>query len=730
MKRCITFILIVFSVQAAHCHQSGNSGKIQFQDTSATDIIRAAILLKHQNNPEEVLEGYSFKSYGKILIDSEDEKIEPGRLFLSEKVSTHQYKKPGFKREIVEGFTTAGFEDPVEEVLLLKLEPISLYDDIYTVFDASFFSPLAKNALKKYKYQFINPAVFDNNHSYIISFSSLKDDPETTLGGILYFDKTTFALQKAEIRSRGAINFTADHSYEFIEKEGVYFPSKIAVKLWPGTEEKNISILGSSLSVGTVQRKNSPLDLLLGKPILQPDLYLLSTVIYHDFLNDPALNIDPYAPRVKVLKSVEDQTVNYWAAKRKEPFTIEDHLADANIEETIVKENIVQKIELQNAISQGYLPVSFWDFELGRFARYNNYEGFRLGIGGRTNEKFSEDFRLQGYLAYGFKDREFKYSYGGGLAINKRTGTWWDVNYQKDIREIGSFNYLRGLSDFALFEPRLANITYYYRFRKIETGIRHRFTPRLDSEINLSRSEILQNLDYLFLNDEILYRDYIISEIKFGFLWRPFSKFISTPDSHLLLEGNYPIITGQLVRGLENVFESDFSFTKLGLKIDYKYRRLNRSSFQVIMEGNIGVGDLPITHVFHSYPNNSLDERLLQRFSVAGVLSFETMYFNEFFSDKQLALHLKQQFKPIEISRSIRPQLVLISRHVIGDLENKEVHKNISFQTLEHGYSEAGLELNNILAGFGFSFAYRYGAYHLPEFSDNLSFKFTYRLSL
>ncbi len=59
-----------------------------------------------------------------------------------------------------------------------------------------------------------------------------------------------------------------------------------------------------------------------------------------------------------------------------------------------------------------------------------------------------------------------------------------------------------------------------------------------------------------------------------------------------------------------------------------------------------------------------------------------------------------------------------------------ERHQNIEFGTLSKGYSEAGLELNKLLFGFGLSFAYRYGGYHLPLISDNIAAKFTFNVSL
>jgi hypothetical protein len=99
------------------------------------------------------------------------------------------------------------------------------------------------------------------------------------------------------------------------------------------------------------------------------------------------------------------------------------------------------------------------------------------------------------------------------------------------------------------------------------------------------------------------------------------------------------------------------------------------------------------------------------------------MYFNEFFSDRQAAIHVRHQFRPMDIAGISKPRLVLVSRHVIGDFQNIAAHQNINFNTLQHGYSESGLEINQILLGFGLSAAYRYGAYHLPTFEENFCFK-------
>ena len=156
----------------------------------------------------------------------------------------------------------------------------------------------------------------------------------------------------------------------------------------------------------------------------------------------------------------------------------------------------------------------------------------------------------------------------------------------------------------------------------------------------------------------------------------------------------------------------------------------NNSLSEITIVSGISNGETPLTHLYHAYPNNINKEKILRRFSVAGTSSFETMFFNEFFSDKFTTVQVKHALKPFKITESYRPQLVLISKFAIGDMDNINRHENITFGTLEKGYTESGFEVNKLLFGFGLSFAYRYGAYHLPNIDDNVAIKFTFNLTL
>ncbi|OAB80497.1 DUF5686 family protein [Cochleicola gelatinilyticus] len=384
----------------------------------------------------------------------------------------------------------------------------------------------------------------------------------------------------------------------------------------------------------------------------------------------------------------------------------------------------------QSPFSTGYYPLSFFDFDLKYLIKYNNYEGLRLGAGGVTNNKLSEKFKISGYVAHGFKDKDTKFSLGGSIRLNKEKNTWINAFYIDDIEEIGRFNYLTDARVYSVFEPRLVNVTQFYKHRTWQLNLQNEFSKKFLSEVRIGRSRIEQIENYRYLNDGTLYNSYETAEITASVRISPKTNFFTTEDGRVEYFDGFPKISAQVTQGIKGITESDFNYTKFGLKLDYYIKRTDLSSTNILLEGNLATGDVPLTHLFHAYPNSPTKDQILQRFSVAGRRSFETMYFGEFFSDKLTTLQVKHSLRRFYFSERFKPELVFITKHALGSLSNKTDHVGLEFNTLEQIYSETGFELNKLIFGFGLSFAYRYGYYNLPEFEDNVSFKFTFYLKL
>lgn len=397
---------------------------------------------------------------------------------------------------------------------------------------------------------------------------------------------------------------------------------------------------------------------------------------------------------------------------------------------TKVEIDTLKRAEFVRQIGNGYYPTKYFNFDLRYLIKYNQYEGFRTGLGGITNDAFSEKYRITGYGVYGFLDHGFKYSLGGGFRVSPKTDTWINLSYTDDLQETGSSVFLTDKRFFSFFEPRLLNIDLFHRHITKAITIEHKITPSLLSETQFATSKIDPTYDYVYVIESANYENFDISTAKLSLQWSPFSNYEIKDEKTVETSTGYPQFTLQLTKSFKEVINGDFSFFKTDFRTFYKLNYNEDVSTEVTLTSGIALGKTPLTHMYHAYPNNINKETILKRFSVAGINSFETMFFNEFFSDRFATLQLKHNVKPFYFNERFKPQLVLISRFALGNMHHIERHQNISFGTLNKGYSEAGLEINKLLYGFGLSFAYRYGAYHLPLFEDNFAFKFTFNVTL
>jgi hypothetical protein len=176
--------------------------------------------------------------------------------------------------------------------------------------------------------------------------------------------------------------------------------------------------------------------------------------------------------------------------------------------------------------------------------------------------------------------------------------------------------------------------------------------------------------------------------------------------------------------------KNDFNFGKFDFRVEYQKQFLNNQLSSVLLETGYAFGDVPLTHLYNTSPNNISKNKIMQRFTVAANNSFETMFYNEFFSSKYATLQLKHSFQKLPISKSITPTLVLVTRTAIGNMDKPTQHTGFAYKTLDKGYLESGIELNNLIGTLGLDFFYRYGAYRLPDFEDNISVKLSFIFDL
>lgn len=731
------------------------------KENPALQIMRDAISNKKQNDPERKLNSFKLNSYNKLLVTANPDSINGqidsiytkndgklvfkevdssnfsfkkditrSHLYMTEKVSEVSFSSSKGKREKILATRMAGFKEPIYEVLGIKIQSFSFYKNQYELFGTTYAGPMARNALSKYNYKILDTVSNSNREAYMIYYSPKKKGQTSGLEGILYIDRESYALQKGIAEIKGVIDIKAVQNFDYNQTFEVWFPTDKEIQIRKGKTDDSVSLFGQTIKVQRDTPQDSTKTTRTNKQDVSDFVYLTSKTQNFDLAINEPVKIKGRGLAIEIDDKAHERDDAYWNQFRTEEITERGKETYVVLDSIVEEEGVEKDIYLARKLLKGYYPTKYIDLDLRYLVKYNNYEAFRLGLGGVTNANFSTKYRLNGYGVYGTRDKDFKFGVGGAARLDKRTQTWFGITYTDDLVETGSSRFITDRRAFSLFEPRLFNIDLFYEVKRLTANIEHQITAKTQANLMLSRSNVESTYDYGFVNNGQIFNAYDITEATISVQWNPFSEYMQNRHGRNEIKKGFPQFAFQATKSFDGFLGGDFDYTKLDARIVHEIRPIDKGVTSFLIKGGLGMGNIPISHLYHTSPNNPNKDALLQRFSIAGRNSFETMYFNEFFSDKYAMFQAKHQFKPFKITKSFRPELTLITRYAIGDADNIERHLGQQFNSLEHGFSESGFEINKLFAGFGLSFMYRYGAYHLPELQDNISFKFTYYFSL
>ena len=190
----------------------------------------------------------------------------------------------------------------------------------------------------------------------------------------------------------------------------------------------------------------------------------------------------------------------------------------------------------------------------------------------------------------------------------------------------------------------------------------------------------------------------------------------------------FPIIRMQLTQGISGWFGSEYSYTRLDIKVEKSFfiNHLGRNFFCV--QAGAASGDLPYAILFDGRGGYG-------KFTIYAPQSFATMRINEFVSDRYASFFFTQNFgKLLKPSRLFNPELALSTAAGFGNLSHPEEHRGVEIRTLTKGFYESGLLINNLVDlkvyNIGLGAFYRLGPYSFPAFNDNIAFKFSLNFPL
>lgn len=721
-------------------------------DIEVNNIIKKVIENRKSNDPEKGLSTFQYKNYEYLQItanpDSISSKIdtiykkrllrspimkldstnykfkkfsEKQHLYQTEKVNLIQHHQKQNKETIL-ATRMAGFEQPIYEYLGLKLISYSVYENPFEILEIPVQNPISNYGRRLYNYKLIDTVKIEGRSSYRIYFEPKKLNTNR-LRGLLYIDTENYAIAQAYFRIYGVVNINATYTFDYKKEFDIWFPKNRKFRVSKGNNHEDIKILG-----GTIKFSSS-LEEIENNNATDHAFVVIESTPFDIEINK---KVEISKPRVKI--EIPENSLKrdneYWSVFKKDSLDKRKLRTYTSIDSLSLSEKIEHKIFLGRKIINGYVPISIFDIDLRSIVKYNNFEGFRFGLGAVTNSKLSDKYKVAFYGAYGLKDDEFKFGITPSYLIHNNSETWVSASYTDDISEIAQTNFVTDSRRFKIYDPRPINISTFYNNKMSSAFIESKFLPKTSSYFGISHNQIQPLFDYTFINDGKSYTNYTITALQLAIQWNPFSNYMQTPVGKIEYEKRHPKFSIQYTQTLPNLLENDFVFSKLDFKTYYELPFLSGQKSSILLQTGIAFGDVPITHLYSIVPNNLNRDAILQRITFAGKNSFETMYFNEFFSNKYASLQLKHTFNKIRLGYKINPEFTIVTRMAVGSNNKNNQHIGIGYKTLEDGFFESGVECNKIFKGFGLVAFYRYGPNQLAHIDDNIAVKISYYLDL
>jgi hypothetical protein len=665
------------------------------------------------------------KKKTKFIVDSSSYKfkkiITKQHVYQTEKVSTISIAK-GKKKENIIGLKMAGLKQPVYELLGQEFMPFDLSKKQLKILQFTFQNPFTTEGLHKYKFEIIDTINSTNGKEILLQFESKKSIRKNKLKGSVTVNLKTFAITKSIFYINSIINVKTETVFDWFNNGKSWFPVSQNLLITKGKGKHNIDFLGESIQFENMTNTSSK------KYDYSNDLFVKINRNFSNYNFTEKQKKQHY--QIHIDKSATKTNAVFFNTIANDSLDNRSQNTYQTLDSLVTATKIEKKIYFGKKLINGQIPFGFVDVRARDLFKFNNYEGFRLGLGLSTNDRLSPNYKFFGYGAYGTKDGVFKSQIGSSFRISKNSDTWISGYFTDDLTEFADLTLLADNQRFKLFDPRPFSISTFYNHQSFELTLESKLISKIGTIFKINRSRINPLFNYDYISSSKSYNTYNLTLATLSFEWSPNSKFLQAPQEILEVVKGFPKIILQISHAIPNVFSENIEFTKIDTRIYQEKKHLSGQKTTFLLQAGISLGNAPLSHLYSVAPNNLDREAILSRVTFANKTSFETMYFNEFYSDRYSLFQLKHYFNKLQISKSIKPILILGSKVAYGGFSHPENHQGIEFKTMEKGFFESGLELQNIFKGFGLSTYYRYGPYRLEKFDRNIAIKLSFTLNL
>ncbi|MFS4482451.1 DUF5686 family protein [Hyunsoonleella sp. 2307UL5-6] len=605
------------------------------------------------------------------------------------------------EKEDLQGNKNSGFSD--NQVIIDFVDDLyadfDVYENYLKFFDKSFVSPLSKTGISTYNYVLSDSSYIDNKWCYNIIYYPRRKN-ELTFKGDFWVADTTYAVKE--------INLQASKSANINWVKDIYI-------------EQEFEVLNDSLFL--VKRDYMLSDFAFNKKEKSRGIYGKRTTLYDDYKFDIPKDEKFYDKEVyNYDKDVYDRDDAFWEENRLEALNKDEKGVYKMLDTLKTVKKFKRLYNLGSILASGYIEFNTLPLDYGPIFStfgFNDVEGLRLRTGGRTYFGRNDLWRLEGFLAYGFRDDKFKYGISGKWLLDKKSRLIISGGNRRDVEQMGasltnSTDVLgRSLASSAVVTAgandklTTINLTSF----AVEAEPFRNLILRLGGNYRtLESASPTFSLDYNTPTG-------IASEIKqyettFSAAFFPGRKMTGFGVERKTANDNFARLFTQVSRGDRGILNSDFDYTKVQLSYLQPWQVGGFGRLVTSIEIGKTYGQVPLG-LLNVIPGNQT------YFSIYN--TFSQLDFYEFVSDQYASFHFEHNFNGrlfsrIPFLRKLNLREIISVRGVMASISNENFALNnvpsspANFELVAPNtepYYEYSLGIGNIFKVFRIDFNFR-----------------------
>lgn len=720
------------------------TGKTSKKNNPAIDILRK-IWERRRKNGLKMFKQYEYDKYEKVefdinTIDSAfmNSKVFKGMEFVFNQIDTSSISGKTYLpifinetlsevygdnedkkfKEITKANKNSGFGsgDGVNTFIKDLYAEFDIYDNYLKFFDKDFVSPLSRTGINVYNYVLNDSTFIDNKWCYNIVYYPRRKN-ELTFKGDFWVNDTTFAIKK--------INLEASKSANINWVKEIYI-------------EQEYEVLNDSVFLLTRDYMMS--DFSFSKKEESKGVYGKRTTLARNHKFDLKKDNKFFKKEVNFYdNTIFNKTEEFWQANRFEVLNKNEEGIYKMLDSLKEVPRFKRIYNLASILGSGYIEIPKLKLDYGPIFStfgYNDIEGQRIRIGGRTYFGPNDKWRIQGYTAYGFRDNQFKYGISGRWMVNPNNRLILSIGNRRDVEQMGvslttSNDVLgRSFASSALFASGVNNqltsvnlTTLGFEIEPFKNFIfQTNFTYRtLKSASNEFSLDYYTDLTQTEIKSQVKQ-----SEINLVAEFTPKRKTVGYGVDRLDVDFNYPRVFLSYSNGLKGVLDSDFDYQKL----QFYYRQPMLIGgfgrlFATFETGKI-FGEVPLG-LMGVIPGNQ------SWFVIENTYNLLDYY--DFVADEYASLHLEHHFNGrlfsrIPYLRKLNLREIIGIKGVYGTVSDENIRLNASGLTYiapEDIYWEYHAGIGNIFKVLRIDFAWRGSYLEMPDarkFAVRASFGF------